>query len=207
MVERRPEVAKDPIDTASARPPQQVHRKDRAVEDEGWIREFLERTPFGALATVHEGQPFINSNLFVYDADAHAIYLHTARVGRTRKNVEGGVEGTDDGSGGTRACFSVSEMGRLLPADEALEFSVEYAGVAVFGEVTVVDDPVEAERGLQKLLDKYAPHLKPGRDYRGITQGELKRTSVFRLDVEGWSGKRKAVGEGFEGAYWYGEGG
>lgn len=179
-------------------PPDAMRRRDRAVSDESWIVAFLQRAPYGALATVHDGQPFINSNLFYYDQDAHAIYLHTARTGRTRDNV---------GTTGTRACFSVSEMGRLLPAAEALEFSVEYAGVTLFGEVNTVEDGEEAERALQKLLDKYAPHLKPGRDYRPITAEELKRTSVFRMDVERWSGKKKEVEEGFSGAFWYGKGG
>ena len=96
-------------------------------------------------------------------------------------------------------------MGRLLPADEALEFSVEYGGVVVFGTASIVSDPGEAEHGLQLLLDKYAPHLRPGRDYRPITAGELKRTSVFRLDIESWSGKRKVEAADFPGAYRYEE--
>jgi hypothetical protein len=66
-----------------------------------------------------------------------------------------------------------------------------------------VSDVEEAELGLQLLLDKYAPHLKPGRDYRSITEGELKRTSVFRLDIESWSGKRKYADPDFPGAYLY----
>ena len=42
----------------------------------------------GVLATVHGDQPFVNSNIFVYDEDRHAIYLHPARTGRTRDTVE-----------------------------------------------------------------------------------------------------------------------
>jgi hypothetical protein len=91
----------------------------------------------------------------------------------------------------------------LLPADEALEFSVEYAGVTVFGLACIVDDPVEAEYGLQALLDKYAPHLRPGRDYRPITPEELARTSVYRIDIEAWSGKRGRAAEDFPGAFRY----
>ena len=94
-------------------------------------------------------------------------------------------------------------MGRLLPAAEALEFSVEYAGVVAFGSGCVVMDPEEAERGLQLILDKYAPHLRPGRDYRPIAPEELKRTAVFRVDVEVWSGKKKEVEPEFPGAYLY----
>ena len=61
----------------------------------------------------------------------------------------------------------------------------------------------EAEHALQILLDKYAPHLKPGRDYRPIQVEELKRTSVCRIDIESWSGKQKQVEEEFPGAFWY----
>lgn len=171
----------------------EVRRSDRAVEDEGWIREFLRRAPVGVLATVYEGQPFINSNLFVYDEAENAIFMHTARLGRTRANIEAEE----------RVCFSIMEMGRLLPADEALEFSVEYNGVVVFGRGQVISDPVEAKRALQLLLDKYAPHLRPGRDYRPTTDEELARTAVYRISIDQWSGKRKKVDEDFPGAYSY----
>jgi nitroimidazol reductase NimA-like FMN-containing flavoprotein (pyridoxamine 5'-phosphate oxidase superfamily) len=177
----------------TALPVNRVRRADRAVTEDAWIADLLHRAPIAALATVHEGQPFINSNLFVYDEDAHVIYMHTARVGRTRANVDQHE----------RVCLSVSEMGRLLPADEALEFSVEYAGVNVFGRAAIVEGD-EAERALQLLLDKYFPHLQPGRDYRPIVPEELVRTSVYRIDIESWSGKKKQVEPDFPGAFLYG---
>ncbi len=171
-----------------------MRRNDRAMDD-GWIRAFLATAPVGVVATVDDGQPFLNSNLFVYDESRHAIYVHTARTGRTRGNIE-----ADE-----RVAFTAFEMGRLLPADEALEFSVEYAGVVAFGRATVVADAKEAEEGLQLLLDKYAPHLRPGRDYRPITPDELRRTSVMRIDVSEWSGKRKEAEPDFPGAFRYRE--
>jgi hypothetical protein len=166
------------------------------VDDDAWIRDFLANAPICAMATVHDGQPFINSNLFVYDPAAHCIYTHTARVGRTRANIDG-----DE-----RVCLTVMEMGRLLPAPEALEFSVEYASVVVFGTASVVDDPAQAKAALQLIMDKYAPHLKPGVDYRPPVDEELPRTSVFRLQIDAWSGKRKVVADDFPGAYRFGAG-
>ena len=178
-----------------ARPLHEVRRADRAVEDEAWIADLLARAPVGALATVHDGQPFQNINLFAYDGESKAIFLHTARYGRTQANVD-----ADE-----RVCFSVAEMGRLLPADEALEFSVEYASVTVFGRARLVTDAEEGKRGLQLILDKYAPHLRPGVDYRPTTDAELARTAVFKVEIDSWSGKRKVVAEDFPGAYFYGE--
>jgi hypothetical protein len=173
--------------------PNVVTRKDREVTDEGWIKALLRRAPVGIIATVHEGQPFINTNLFVYDEPGNAIYMHTAKVGRTRANIEA------DG----RVCFTATEMGRLLPAAEALEFSVEYASVVAFGRASIIEDFEEARRALQMLLDKYAPHLRPGKDYRPPIDEEIKRTSVYRIQIDSWSGKKKEVAPDFPGAYLY----
>lgn len=171
----------------------EVRRRDRAVDDEAWIAALLRRAPTAYLATVADGQPFVNSNLFVYDDQQHVIYMHTARYGRTRANLDG-----DE-----RVCLSVSEIGRMLPADVALEFSVEYSGVVVFGRGAVVADADEATYGLQLLLDKYFAHLRPGKDYRPTTPEELARTSVYRIIIEEWSGKRKQVADDFPGAFVY----
>lgn len=172
-----------------------VRRADRAVRDDAWIGDALRAAPVGVVATVANSQPFLNSNLFVYDEAAHAIYLHTARQGRTRANVEAHDQ----------VAFTVFTMGRLLPASTALEFSVEYACVVVFGTGAIVTDRAEARRGLELLMDKYAPHLVAGRDYRPITDSELEQTSVFRIRIEEWVGKRKQVADDFPGAYRYRE--
>lgn len=170
------------------------------MNDDAWIEELLQRAPTGVLATAEmiqgEPQPFVSTLLFVYNSEQRAIYLHTAKRGRAFHNIH---------RNGSRVCFTVSEMGRLLPAKTALNFSVEYSSVVVFGSAALVEDPVEAECALQKLLDKYFPHLQPGRDYRAITESELQATAVYRVKIEEWSGKRKAVPEDFPGAFRYGE--
>jgi nitroimidazol reductase NimA-like FMN-containing flavoprotein (pyridoxamine 5'-phosphate oxidase superfamily) len=171
-------------------PLKSARRRDRAVTDEAWIKAMLRSAGTGVLATVRDGQPFVNTNLFVYHESAGAIYLHTARAGETRKNVE-----RDE-----RVAFTVFELGRLLPADTALEFSAEYASVVVFGRAAIVADQDEAGRALQALLDKYCPDLVSGKDYRAITTEELDRTSVYRITIDEWGGKRKVAPEDFSGA-------
>ena len=173
----------------------EMRRRDRAVEDEGWIRSFLHDTPVGVLATAAEGQPFLHISLYAYDETKHAIYFHGAREARTRTNVE-----QDE-----RVCFSANSMGRILPAKTALEFSLEYASVIVFGKAAIVEDDGEKKKALQLLMDKYAPHLKPERDYRPPNQRELDMTTVFRIDIESWSAKMKQAEPGFAGAFAYGE--
>jgi uncharacterized protein len=175
-------------------PRAQVRRRDRAVDEDAWIRALLHRAPIGITATVYDGQPFLNSNLFFYDEAAHKIYFHTAQVGRTRANIELHEQ----------VCFTIYEMGRLLPADTALEFSVEYAGVVIFGTGSLITKKDLAKEALQQLLNKYAPHLQVNQDYRGVTDQELARTAVYQIAIEQWSGKKKEVAEDFPRAFYYG---
>jgi nitroimidazol reductase NimA-like FMN-containing flavoprotein (pyridoxamine 5'-phosphate oxidase superfamily) len=174
-------------------PRTQIRRSDRVVNDEAWMRALLERAPMGILATVQDGQPFLNSNLFVYDEAKHVIYIHTARLGRTPANIE-----LDE-----RVCFSVYEMGRLLPAETAGKFSVEYASVVVFGTATRLSETKQATDALHLLLNKYAPHLQTGQDYRAVVPEELVRASVYRISIEEWSGKKNEAPADFPGAYPY----
>jgi nitroimidazol reductase NimA-like FMN-containing flavoprotein (pyridoxamine 5'-phosphate oxidase superfamily) len=173
-------------------PYNEMRRKDRG-KDEAWIKTFLQRAPVGVMATSYEGQPFINTRQFVYDPAANAIYMHGAKTGRTPATIA-----VND-----RVCFSASEMGRLIAADEAVEVSVEFASVVVFGRVQMVTDPVEAEHGLKLLMEKYFPHLKPIENYRPIEAQDLKITAVLRIDIESWSGKEKRVADDFPGAFFY----
>ncbi|MEM8997089.1 MAG: pyridoxamine 5'-phosphate oxidase family protein, partial [Acidobacteriota bacterium] len=75
-------------------------RRDRGVDDPAWIAELLGRVAVGVLATSCDGRPSLNPNLFVYDPGRRAIYLHTARTGRTRDDLEKNP----------RVAFTVAEM-------------------------------------------------------------------------------------------------
>jgi nitroimidazol reductase NimA-like FMN-containing flavoprotein (pyridoxamine 5'-phosphate oxidase superfamily) len=173
-------------------PINQPLRKDRA-KDDAWIRAYLRRVPFGMLATEYAGQPFIKPTSFVYDEAENAIYIHGALQGRMRTNLEANP----------RVSFCIAEMGRLLPADTAMEVGVEYSSVVVFGRAEVLTDADQARHGLQLLLDRFFPHLKPGIDYREILPQELDITAVYRIRIESWSGKEDRARDDFPGAFTY----
>ena len=146
-----------------------VRRSDRQVDDDAWVAQMLRTAATGTMALSHDGQPFVNTNIFVHDAARSIIYTHTAAVGRTRAVVEASPF----------VCFTVMEMGRLLPASVALEFSVEYASVVLFGTASIVDSVEEELTALNLLMAKYAPHLVPDRDYRAPIAEEARRTTVI----------------------------
>lgn len=176
-------------------PINKVRYAKRVIDDDGWIRAFLQRMASGFLATAHENQPYVIPVQYVYDEQRHAIYLHGARAGRKYENIAANAQ----------VCFSVGEMGRMLPESRAAKFGVEYASVVIFGQASVIEDNRLAHDALQMLLDKYAPHLRPGRDYEPITEGDLERTAVLEIRIDSWSAKMRAADPDYPGAYLFGE--
>jgi nitroimidazol reductase NimA-like FMN-containing flavoprotein (pyridoxamine 5'-phosphate oxidase superfamily) len=173
------------------------HRHPRRAErsrDEDWIRALLHRGEAAVFSAVLNRRPFCLPRLYVFDEEREAVYVHGAYGGVTGKVL-------NQNGDGVPMAMTIYEMGRLLPADEAVEFGVEYRSVVLTGKAVQVTDREEALHGLQLFMAKYAPHLKAGEDYAPIAPEELIRTSVVRLDIESWSGKEKDAPPDFPGAY------
>ena len=145
-----------------------------------WIVEFLNVTKVGHVSTLNRKQPFINSTSFWYSIDNHEIYFHSNAYGRMRYNVENI----------SKACFECFRSGRLLPSNLALEVSFQYECVIAFGKIRVLGLMGEKRDVLQGLLDKYFGEMESGKDYRPITDKELKQTSVYGIKINSWSGKK-----------------
>ena len=107
------------------------------VRDDEWIRAFLAQAQFAHIATVMDGQPFINPTTFWYDPTRHEIYFHSNAVGRMRANAEANG----------RVCLEVFSSGRFLPSNVALELSVQYASVIAFGVLRLLE--TDAERNMR----------------------------------------------------------
>ena len=169
-----------PKDYSLSVTPPNAQRRPELARDDDWIRDFLARAPVGHLATRWEEQPFVTPTNFWYDQERNEIIFHSNVVGRVRANAERHPE----------VCFEASAFGKLLPSNVALEFSLQYESVVAFGRIRVLQDDDEKRRALYGLIAKYFPKLTAGKDYRPITDQELKRTSVYAIAVDSWSGKR-----------------
>jgi uncharacterized protein len=147
--------------------------------DEEWIRAFLREAKVGHVASARDGQPFLKPTTFWFDEIHHQIIFHSNVTGRIRSNIENNPQ----------VCFESSELGKLLPSNVALEFSLQYRSVIVFGRARLISDPEEVRRVLYGLIHKYFPEMTAGREYRWITDKELRRTAVYAIQIEAWSGK------------------
>jgi nitroimidazol reductase NimA-like FMN-containing flavoprotein (pyridoxamine 5'-phosphate oxidase superfamily) len=155
-------------------------RRQELAQDEAWIKAFLQRADIGHIATRWGEQPFITPTTFWYDEGDHEIYFHSNISGRLRANSERYPQ----------VCFEASHVGRLLPSNVALEFSIQYESVVAFGLIRLLEDDEDKRRALYGLIEKYFPGMEAGRHYRPIVENELKRTAVYAIAIESWSGKR-----------------
>lgn len=149
------------------------------ARDDNWIRDFLRRAQIAHIASRWDHQPFITPSTFFYDEANHRLIFHSNLAGRIRENIERHPE----------VCVEVSEMGKVLPSNIALEFSLQFRSAVVFGKARLIEDEDEKRQVLHKLIAKYFGDMELGKDYRPATDKELKRTSVYEIKIESWSGK------------------
>lgn len=154
-------------------------RRPPYVRDDDWIREILHRGQVAHIGTRWDDQPFVTPTNYFFDEAARRLVFHSNLAGRLRANIERHP----------RVTAEVSEMGRVLPSNIALEFSQQYRSVMVFGEARIIPDGAESRDLMHALIAKYFPQMELGKDYRPATEAELKRTTVYALQIESWSGK------------------
>lgn len=148
-------------------------------EEEGWIKSLLHRGEIAHIASHWDLQPFLNPTTYYYDEAGHRLIFHSNIAGRIRANIERHPE----------VCVEVSEFGKLLPSNIALEFSLQYRSVIVYGKARIIEDENEKRDVLHKLIHKYFGDMQIDKDYRSATDKELKRTSVYEIQIDSWSGK------------------
>jgi len=159
--------------------PTAFQRRPEHKRDDDWIRAYLHEAKVGHIASTWDDQPFLNPSTFWYDEANERIIFHSNIAGRVRANIERNP----------KVCLEASELGELLPSNIALEFSLQYRSVMVFGAARILEDPEEQRAALTGLIKKYFPEMEAGKEYRPITDKELKRTSVYAIEIESWSGK------------------
>lgn len=159
--------------------PTAFQRLPEYKRDDEWIRAFLRKAKVGHIASSWDDQPFLNPNTFWYDEANQRVIFHSNIAGRVRANIERNPQ----------VCLEASELGKLLPSNVALEFSLQYRSVMVFGTARILEDLEEKQKALYGLIKKYFPEIEAGREYRPITDNELKRTTVYAIEIESWSGK------------------
>ena len=125
------------------------------------------------------GQPFVTPTTFWFDEEKNRVVFHSNLAGRIRSNI----------AANPKVSMEACELGKLLPSNVALEFSLQFRSVMIFGTARILEEPEEKRAALYGLIQKYFPTMSAGKEYREITDKELKQTSVYAIEIEAWSGK------------------
>src|SRR5215510_4590851 len=154
--------------------PSAFQRRPQHARDDDWIRVFLQEARIGHIASSSDGQPFINPTMFWLDEENHQIVFHSNVAGRIRSNIESNP----------KVSLEASELGKFLPSNVALEFSLQFRSVVIYGTARVVTDPDEARRLMYGLISKYFPKMTAGQEFREITDKELRATSIYVIQID-----------------------
>ena len=89
-------------------------------------------------------------------------------------------------------CVTVTELDGLVASRCGFGHSMNYRSAVIIGRARVVDDPVERQHALDRIID----HMVPGRaaTLRAATRKELAATAVLALPLREASMKERAGG-------------
>jgi len=153
----------------------------RGSYDRNTIYSILDDALFCTLAYVHDGQPFQIPTGFCRIGDR--LYIHGS-VGSSYMRI---LDTTRP-----LTCISVTHIDAIVLARSAMNHSVNYRSVVLFGLPERVHDAEEQ----YKVLEVFTNKMQPGRwdDVRKPTDNEWKATMVISFPIEEASAKLRTGG-------------
>jgi nitroimidazol reductase NimA-like FMN-containing flavoprotein (pyridoxamine 5'-phosphate oxidase superfamily) len=118
-----------------------VRRANRAAYDRAIVHGILDEALIGALATVIDGEPFVQP--MIHARDGEDIILH----GSTANRMLGAL------ATGARACLSVTIVDGLILGRIVQDHSFQYRSVSVHGACREITDPREKRERMRKVFD------------------------------------------------------
>lgn len=140
------------------------------------IEALLSRSQVGRIDTVSpEGYPYLVPMHFVYFNEK--IYAHGLARGQKLDHI----------ALNPKVGFEVDEMMGLLTdgVDIPCHVNTEFNSVIIMGSAKILTDPAAKKEVLNKIIDKYTPHLS-GRD---LPEPMVNGTAVIEIQIEKCTGK------------------
>lgn len=154
--------------------------RDRSVPGE--VPDILSEGRVAHLGFAVDGQPFVIPLLYHFDpGEPDRIYLHGSSKSRALRHLAGGAP----------VCVTVTHLDQLVYSKTALDHSANYRSAVCFGEGRVVEDPVEKNAILERMVSRYFAGRTAGEHYSRATEGHLKATLLVEVRVTGSSGKAR----------------
>jgi nitroimidazol reductase NimA-like FMN-containing flavoprotein (pyridoxamine 5'-phosphate oxidase superfamily) len=149
--------------------------RERGTFDRATVYEILDDGFVCHLGLAHEGRAWAMP--MVYGRSGDSLFVHGAAANWTLSTAGAGAD----------VCLTVTHVDGLVLSRSVFHHSVNYRSVMVFGQPVTVDDADEKQRGFDAIMD----HVHPGRgaDVRALSESEIRRTQLLRLDIDEASAK------------------
>ena len=153
---------------------------ERAVPEEA--SEILSQGLVAHLGFVQDDVPYVIPFTYHYESSTpEFIYLHGSIRSRALKHL----------STGAPVCITVTLTDGLVYSRKAMNHSVNYRSVTLFGSATEVTDEDEKFELFDKMVQRYFPGRMVGHDYNAPPSPDLGVTALVRVSVEEWNAKAR----------------
>ena len=154
-----------------------MRRSDREVTQKADILEIIEKCDVCRLGLSENNIPYVVPMNFGYEFidDVLTLYFHGAKDGKKLDII----------SKNPLACFQMDCSHKLIEADEAIKYTMEYESVIGSGQIYICHDKPEKIKALKQLMKHYAKD----KDF-DFPDHAVESVTVFKLIASEFTGKQ-----------------
>ena len=153
---------------------------ERAVPEQA--SEILAQGMVAHVGFVEDGMPYVIPLSYHYDKDVpESIYLHGSIRSRAMKVLASGAQ----------VCVTVTLTDGLVYSRKAMNHSMNYRSVVLFGHGREITDEGEKFGLFDSMVQRYFPGRMVGSDYNIPPPADLGVTALVEVAIEEWNGKRR----------------
>lgn len=134
---------------------------------------------------IEDGLPYVIPLTYHYDSDnPDRMYLHGSIRSRAMEVLASGAP----------VCVTVTMSDGLVYSRKAMNHSMNYRSVVLFGTAREVTDHDEKFALFDQMVQRYFPDRLLERDYNPPPASDLGVTSLVEVQIEEWSAKARRGG-------------
>lgn len=150
----------------------EMRRKNQALSPEECAAVLARGTSWVLALAGDDGYPYAVPMSYI--ADGGKIYFHCAVTGHKLDAIRSS----------DKASFCVIDQDQVIPE----RFTTGFRSVIAFGRIRIMEEDGERRMALEKLAEKYSPHILPAKTQEEIRDG-WGRVCLLEFSVEHLSGK------------------
>ena len=156
---------------------------ERSVPEEA--AEILSSGMVAHVGFIEDGLPYVIPLTYHYDSDnPDRMYLHGSIRSRAMEVLASGAP----------VCVTVTMADGLVYSRKAMNHSMNYRSVVLFGTAREVTGHDEKFALFDQMVQRYFPDRLLERDYNPPPESDLGVTSLVEVQIEEWSAKARRGG-------------